>query len=34
LEPGVKEAVEEEVSQMPIESAKKEVRWSTGDVPL
>lgn len=28
LERGVKEAVEEEVSAMPIESAKKEVRWS------
>jgi hypothetical protein len=34
LEPEVKDAVEEEVSGMPIESAKKEVRWSTGDVPL
>jgi hypothetical protein len=34
LEPSVKEAVEEEVSQMPIESATKEVRWSTGDVPI
>jgi len=34
LEPEVKEAVEEEVSRMPIESARKEVRWSTGDVPL
>jgi len=34
LEPEVKESVEEEVSQMPIESAKKEVRWSKGDVPL
>ncbi|HYR81358.1 MAG TPA: crosslink repair DNA glycosylase YcaQ family protein [Thermoplasmata archaeon] len=34
LEPKVKEAVEEEVSRMPIESTKKEIRWSTGDVPL
>jgi hypothetical protein len=34
LEPEVKEAVEEEVSGMPIESARKEVRWSTSDVPL
>ena len=34
LEPEVKEAVEEEVSSMPIESATKEVRWSAGDVPL
>jgi hypothetical protein len=34
LEPEVKEAVEVEVSGMPIESARKEVRWSTGDVPL
>ena len=33
LEPEVKEAVEDEVSSMPIESATKEVRWSTGDVP-
>src|SRR6266568_2910875 len=33
LEPDVREAVEEEVSGMPIESATKEVRWSTGDVP-
>ena len=34
LEPEVKEAVEVEVSGMPVESARKEVRWSTGDVPL
>ena len=34
LEPEVKEAVEEEVSRMPIESATKEVRWSTSGVPL
>src|SRR2546427_2915741 len=34
LEPNVKEAVEQEVSRMPIESATKEVRWSTRDVPL
>jgi len=34
LEPEVKEAVEVEVSGIPIESARKEVRWSTGDVPL
>ena len=34
LEPEVKEAVEEEVHRMPIESGTKEVRWSTGDVPL
>ena len=34
LESEVKEAVEEEVSRMPIESAKKEVRWSMGDAPL
>jgi len=34
LEPEVKEAVEEEVSRMPIESATKEVRWSAGDGPL
>ena len=34
LESEVKDAVEEEVSGMPIESARKEVRWSTGDVPL
>jgi len=34
LEPKVKEAVEEEVSRMPIESTKKEIRWSTRDVPL
>ena len=34
LEPEVKEAVEEEVSWMPIESTKKEIRWSTRDVPL
>jgi hypothetical protein len=34
LEPEVKDAVEEEVSGMPIESARKEVRWSTNDVPL
>jgi len=34
LEPEVKEAVEEEVSRMPIESATKDVRWSTGDGPL
>ena len=34
LEPEVKEAVEEEVSRMPIESATKAVRWLTGDVPL
>ncbi|TLZ56205.1 MAG: winged helix DNA-binding domain-containing protein [Methanobacteriota archaeon] len=33
LEREVKEAVEEEVSAMPIESARKEVRWSTSDVP-
>jgi len=33
LEPEVTEAVEDEVSSMPIESATKEVRWSTGDVP-
>jgi hypothetical protein len=31
LERDVKEAVEEEVSGMPIESARKEVRWSTGE---
>ena len=30
----VKEAVEEEVSGMPIESARKEVRWSKSDAPL
>jgi len=34
LEPEVKETVEEEVSGMPIESVRKEVRWSTSDVPL
>lgn len=34
LEPEVKEAVEEEVSGMPIESTTKHVRWSTEDVPL
>src|SRR5437867_1957257 len=34
LEPEVKEAVEEEVFRMPIESATKAVRWLTGDVPL
>src|SRR3989442_6763052 len=34
LEPEVKEAVEEEVSRMPIESATKVVRWSTGEGPL
>ena len=34
LETEVKEAVEEEVSGMPIQSARKEVRWSTSDVPL
>jgi hypothetical protein len=34
LEPETKEAVEDEVSGMPIESARREVRWSTGDVPL
>src|SRR6267143_2766163 len=34
LGPYVKEAVEAEVSGMPIESARKEVRWSTGDVRL
>src|SRR5207244_727607 len=34
LEPEIKEAVEEEVSRMPIESATKEVRWSAGDGPL
>src|SRR5438094_4838094 len=34
LETGVKEAVEEEVSAMPIQSAWKEVRWSNSDVPL
>src|SRR2546427_10196099 len=34
VEPSVKEAVGEEVSGMPIESARKEVLWSTGDVPL
>jgi hypothetical protein len=34
LEPEVKQAVEVEVSGMPIESARKEVRWSMGDVPL
>ncbi len=34
LESDVGEAVEEEVSSMPIESARKEVRWSMGDVPL
>ena len=34
LESEVKHAVEEEVSGMPIESARKEVRWSTGDAPL
>src|SRR2546422_976062 len=33
LEPEVTEAVEDEVSSMPIESATKEVCWSTGDVP-
>ena len=32
LESEVKDAVEHEVSRMPIESATKEVRWSTGDV--
>src|SRR2546427_1553474 len=32
LDREVKEAVEEEVSAMPIESARKEVRWSTSDV--
>jgi len=30
----VRDAVEEEVSGMPIESAGKEIRWSTSDVPL
>src|SRR3989441_999097 len=34
LEPEVKDAVKEEVSGMPIESARKEVRWSTSNVPL
>jgi len=34
LGPYAKEAVEEEVSGMPIESATKEVRWSTSSVPL
>jgi len=34
LEPEVKEAVEEEVSGMPIVSARKELRWSTSDGPL
>jgi winged helix DNA-binding protein len=34
VDPEVKEAVEEEVFRMPIESATKEVRWSAGDVPL
>jgi len=34
LGPYAKEAVEEEVSGMPIESATKEVRWSTSGVPL
>jgi len=34
LEPDVKDAVEEEVFRMPIESVTKEVRWSKGDVPL
>src|SRR2546427_33005 len=34
LEPGVKDAVEEEVFRMPIASVTKEVRWSKGDVPL
>jgi hypothetical protein len=34
LEPDVKDAAEEEVSGMPIESAKKDLRWSTSDVPL
>ena len=34
LEPEVREAFEEEVSRMPIESATKEVRWSTGHGPL
>jgi len=34
VEPSVKQAVEEEVSGMPIKSARKEVLWSTGDVPL
>ena len=30
----VRDAVEEEVSGMPIESARKEIHWSTSDVPL
>jgi hypothetical protein len=34
LRPEVREAVDEEASRMPIESARKEVRWSTGNVPL
>src|SRR5439155_479904 len=34
LEPEVREAFEEEVSRMPIESVTKEVRWSTGHGPL
>jgi Winged helix DNA-binding domain len=34
LEPEVKEAVEKEVSGMPIETTRKELRWSTSGVPL
>jgi hypothetical protein len=34
LGPEVRKAVEEEVFSMPIESARREVRWSTGNVPL
>jgi len=34
LEREVKEAVEEEVSGMPIETARKEVHWTTSDVPF
>jgi len=34
LEPEVKEAVEAEVSGMPIETARREVRWSRDVVPL
>jgi hypothetical protein len=33
LEPEIKDAVKEEVSRIPIESASKEVQWSTSDVP-
>jgi hypothetical protein len=34
LEPDVKKTIAEEVSGMPIETARREIRWWTGGAPL